>query len=456
MADISSLGIGSGVLTADVIDQLKEADESVIIKPIENKIELNKQKQDAEELLTSLMKSFKVSASALSYDTIFDNKTVDITGNSEVTVDAGATVESFSLETVTLAKKDITSFGALGDKDTTPVASGAGTLTIGSYAIDYDETMTLEDLAQAITDTAGATISASILQTGNGSYNLIVSSKSTGASEALVITDDSGLLDPALLNPYDAITNPNGYQKVQVAADAEFKYNGITVVRPTNDIDDLILGVNITLKEEGDISNVEIGQDTSNIVDELQLFVDSYNTLMQNLSDMTLKDEESGAEGVFNSSSFVKSISRDLTRAITSLSGGDSLLNYGLDLDRYGTLTLDKTILETKLKDDPDAVKMFFTGGIDTDGNNTTGIFESIDDKLNSYTGYGNLLNSFQAELETESNSLNDSYLRARKSLDARYDIMTQRFIAYDAMISKLNSQFSSLQMMIDADNNNS
>lgn len=454
MAEISSLGIGSGVLTADVIDQLKAADESRIIKPIENKVSLNNQKQDAEELLTSLMKTFKASASALSYDTIFDKKTVDITGNSEVTIDAGANVESFSLETITLAKKDITSSGALPDKNSTPVASGAGTLTIGTYTINYDSTMTLEDLAQAITDEAGDTISASILQTGAGSYNLVISSKSTGASEALTFIDDSGLLAAALTDPYDAVTNPNGYQKVQTATDAEFKYNGITIVRSSNDIDDLILGVNITLKEEGDISNVEIKQDTDDIIGEMQLFVDSYNTLIQNISDMTIKDEETGAEGVFNSSSFVKSIPRDLTRAITALKDGDSLLNYGLDLDRYGVLSFDSSVLETKLKDDPDAVKLFFTGGTNADGNDVAGIFEDIDDKLNSYTGYGNLLSSFKSDLETQGSSLNDSYLRAKASLDARYDIMTQRFIAYDAMISKLNSQFSSLQMMIDSEAN--
>ena len=34
--------------------------------------------------------------------------------------------------------------------------------------------------------------------------------------------------------------------------------------------------------------------------------------------------------------------------------------------------------------------------------------------------------------------------------LDARYEIMSKRFIAYDAMISKLNTQFTTLQQQID------
>lgn len=45
-AALSTLGIGSnGVLSYDIIDQLKEADTGGIIKPIENKIELNSLKQ---------------------------------------------------------------------------------------------------------------------------------------------------------------------------------------------------------------------------------------------------------------------------------------------------------------------------------------------------------------------------------------------------------------------------
>ena len=303
---ISSLGIGSGVLTSDIIDQLKEADTSRIVSPIENKLTLNNQEQEAEKLLTALMNTFKNSASALSYDTIFDNKTVDVSGLAEVTVETGATIESFTLETVTLAKQEVTSFGALADASATPVASGAGTLSIAGFDIAYDATMTLEDLAQAITDTAGSKVSASILNTGTGSYNLVVSSKDTGTTEALSITDTSGLLDSALTKAYHAVSNPTGYQTVQSAEDSEFKYNGITVTRTTNDISDLVLGVEITLKEEGDISTVAIEQNTDSITAELQLFSDTYNTLVQNISDMLDKNEDTGAEGIFNGNSFVK------------------------------------------------------------------------------------------------------------------------------------------------------
>ncbi len=56
---LSTLGLGSqGVLTRDIIDQLKASDESSIIKPIEKKIELSNAKQstlsDIRKLITDL------------------------------------------------------------------------------------------------------------------------------------------------------------------------------------------------------------------------------------------------------------------------------------------------------------------------------------------------------------------------------------------------------------------
>lgn len=460
MAGISSLGVGSGVLTADVIDQLKEADEARIVKPLENKYTLSNQKKEAYDMLSSLMTTFKSSASALSYDTIFDTKSVDISGDAEVSISSGATVESFTLETTQLAKKDITQFGSVTNKIDSITDGGAGTLTIeigdpldAAYPsktlnITYTDGMSLSDLAQAITDEAGDDMSASILQTGDGAYSLVLSSKLTGADQQLNISDSGGLA-PELLAP------ASGYQKIQVAQDSIFKYNGIEATRSTNQIDDLILGVTMTLKEEGDFSNVDVSMDTENLLGEMQLLVDNFNSLVQNINDMTEKNEETGAQGVFNSESFVKNIRREITNVVTQLnSNGDSLVNFGLSLDRSGTMSFDKSVLEEKLIEDEDAVKFFFTGGTDDNGNDVTGIFEKIDDKMKSYTGYGQMLSNFETGIKTDSENILDSLTRARASLNTRYEIMTKRFTAYDGMISKINAQFSSLQMMISAEAN--
>jgi len=455
--DISSLGVGSGVLTADVIDQLKEADEARIVKPFDRKIDLNAQKQESYDILSSLTNTFKSSVSALSYDTLFDNKTVSVDGAAEVSVDAGANVESFTLETETLAKKDITKLGAV-DSRTSSIASGSGVLNLEingtTYNINYDENTTLDSLAQSITDAAGDTIDASILETSDGKFSLVISSKETGANQAITITDTDdgtngdGSLDAALFD--DSVED--GYEKIQDSTDAVFKYNGITTTRSTNNIDDLILGLDITLKEEGDFSNVTIKQDTSEIVGEVQLFVDNYNSLMSNLNDMTAYDKDSGALGVFQGDSFVNSFKRSISDSVTSRFNGDSLVNYGIEVDRYGVMSFDKSAFEAKLNDDQDSVKSFFTGETDDNGVETKGFFVSFNDNLKEYTKYDGLLTNFDNGLTKDAQNLSDARARAQASLDSRYNIMTQQFIAYDSMISQMNNSFSSLQMMIDSE----
>lgn len=455
--NISSLGIGSGVLTSDVIDQLKSADEARIIKPIDKKIDLNNQKQKSYDLLNSLMTTFKSSTTALSYDTLFDNKTVDVNGAAEVTVDAGANVDSFTLETVTLAKKDITKFGALSSK-TSSIASGTGVLNLAingtTYNINYDTSTTLETLAQTITDTAGANIGASILETSTGQFSLVLSSKATGANQAITIQDTTdgvngtGSLNTALFDT----TVTDGYQKIQNGTDAVFKYNGITTTRSSNNISDLVLGLNITLKKEGDIANVNINQDRQKITDEVQLFVDNYNSLMTNLSDMTAFNKDTGAVGVFQGDGFVNGIRRELSGAVTNrLSNGGSLMDYGISIDRHGVMSFDSSVLDEKLQTDQTSVKTFFAGGTDTNGNSVTGFFTTLDTTVKQYTKFGGLLNNFDDGLTKDAKNLADAKTKAQASLDTRYAIMTKRFTAYDGIISRLNSQFSSLQQMINA-----
>jgi flagellar hook-associated protein 2 len=114
-------------------------------------------------------------------------------------------------------------------------------------------------------------------------------------------------------------------------------------------------------------------------------------------------------------------------------------------------MLFDKAILDGKLSDDSEAVKLFFSGGVDSNGTEVTGIFESFDTKLESYTASSKTLSNFEKSLKTESTSLTKNKTTAQASLDARYETMTKKFAAYDAMISKINTQFSSLQMMIDS-----
>jgi flagellar hook-associated protein 2 len=106
------------------------------------------------------------------------------------------------------------------------------------------------------------------------------------------------------------------------------------------------------------------------------------------------------------------------------------------------------------MSEDPQGVQDFFTGtstvdqydNVHTEG----GVFDKLNDTLKSYLGTNGNITILGDGLRTEHKSLESNYDRSLALLNARYDTMTQQFIEYDSIISKLNNQFSSLQQQIE------
>jgi len=447
MSTINSLGIGSGVLTSDLIDKLRAADESRITKPLEKKIELGVQKEDAYTMLNSLMTTFQSSTSALEGDNLYLSRAV--TGNTDavtVKADAGSNVQNFTITDVNKAEADVWNSATQTTSDKAITNLGAGTMTFTidgkDIAIDYTSDSTLDSIKDAINDASDGKMTASVLQTGSASYELVLTAKDT--NKAISFTDSNTNGDPDATSLQDALSLDN----VQPSQAATFKYNGIEITRDTNEIKDLIVGVSITLnenQESSDSASIKIEQNSTSISSEMALFVNGYNSLITNLNDMTSSNRESGAVGIFNDESFVKNISRDITKLITNVNAnGNSLIDYGIDIDRYGVMSLDETKFADKFVNDPKGMESFFTG----DGT-TKGIFTELNDKMTSYTGYGKLLSNFSDQLKANQTSVTEQYDKQKAALTSRYEILTKKFTAYDSIISRANAEFSSLESMI-------
>jgi flagellar hook-associated protein 2 len=453
---VSSLGIGSSVLTADVIDKLKAADTANIVTPIDNKITLQTQKKSALDLLKSLLSSFKSSVSSLSDDTLYQKRSVS--GNTDaVSVSAlsGSAIQSFSISDTVMAKKSILESGSFSSTTAT-VSSGSGTMSLAidgqTFDIGYTNSTTLTDLKESINTKAGAKVTASILQTGASEYHLVLTSKETGSAQSISLSDSAGGTLKNELKTYDLTTNPTGVQSIQAAGDASFKYNGISITRASNTVSDLIVGVSINLLKDAGSTNISISQNTTAISDEMSNLVTSYNTLTKQLDEMTLADLDNGKVGIFNGDNTIKSIKREITKMLTSInSDGNSLAQHGIGLSEDGTMKFTKSEFDAKMSSDATALEAFFSGATSEDGEYTEGIFGNINSLVDSYTSSSGLMSNLLNGSDTESKALKEERTRAAALLTARYDTMTARFAMYDAIISKLNSQFSAVQMQIDA-----
>ncbi len=451
---INSLGIGSGVLTSDIIDKLRANDEDLQIKPIDSKIKLENQKSDAMSLLDSLVTTFKTSVAFLDDDTIYQKRSSNSSDDSvSVNVLDGSELQNFNIKVNSLAQNEVLQSGTFAAKTST-IASGNGTMSLGidgeTFNMDYTSSTTLNDIKTAINDTAGSKVSASILEIASGDYRLIVTSKDTGTDQAIAITDNGNL------NAQLVEGDPVGFTNIQTASNSSFDYNGITLERQNNKVTDLFAGVTINLlKDNGNNANISIAQDTTDIKTEMGTLASAYNSLQSQITSMTTSDLNNGKVGIFNGNNDIKNVRREISKIILDVnSDGKSLVNFGLDLSQDGNMSFDETKLNNELSKDAKGLEKFFSGGykIAVDGSvgdYQDGIFTKLDKRLDAYVGFSGQFTTLSTFFTDNISSLKENRTNAVKLLNSRYDTMTARFVEYDSIISRITQQFSSLKQQI-------
>jgi len=440
---ISSLGVGSSILTQDVLDQLRAADEAGQITPIDLNLAHEKDKKSVLEVVDATMTNFIDSINELKSTSLYEERQTEVSGTSvEVTAAANTDVQDFTLSVAVLATKQIEESGAFTSEDEL-IANAAGSMNLNidgiDFTIDYDETTTLKGFKNLLNDVVGDKVNATIVQINSGEFRLFVSSADTGTTQDITMTDNSAQLKDTRLTA-DMVAIQNG-------VDAEFTFNGQAITRTSNNIDDLITGLDITLKEIG-TSAVSVSQNRDNIMEKIDSFVEKYNAAITELDKVTKVSINNTERGIFSNESTIKGMKRTIENMISSVGGGvASLIDYGFDVDQEGKMTLDKDILNTKLDDNSSNVEVFFSGGDFDNGDGTTtavdGAFTEISAIVEGYTKYNAILDQYKSSLTDLVSSLEDKKITATERLDARYEILARQFAAYDLMISKLNSASS-------------
>ena len=453
---ISSLGVGSGILTQDVLDQLRAADEAQRITPITLNLANENDKKDSLKVIDATMTNFRDAINELKGATTFDGRKSTVTGSSvEVTASSNSDIQDFTINVDHLATKQIEQSGAF-TASTDLVASGmvgTGTMTLNvgtgtPVSISYDGTTTLKDLKDLINTSAGDQVDATILRISATESRLVISAIGTGASNDISLTDNSAGLDTKLTT---------GLTALQTGLDNQFTFNGQTITRADNKVSDLVTGYTITLKEPGS-STVSVAQDRAAIETKLDSFVEKYNSIITELGKQTLSSTDSAERGIFSGESSVKSMKRAIENMIGAASNnGGSMEDYGFSVDKAGKMSIDKTVFNTKLDANPTNVEAFFTGGnftkTDLSVVTLTGAFSGFYDIVNGYTKSTGGLDQIKDSLSASITSLEERKTTATERLDAKYAIMKKQYTAFNSLINKFNSASSVFTQLISAQN---
>ncbi|WP_273210101.1 flagellar filament capping protein FliD [Marinobacter subterrani] len=374
---ISSLGVGSGVLTSDLVDQLVAAER----KPTD--VRLTQETQKTEALLSaygklrSAVTELRLPMRQLSAP---DNlKAFSATSSNEdiaVSVDSTkANRGTYNVNVTSLAQAQaLASNAVFADRDATSVGQGTLTLSVGDKTTNITvdgSNDTLQGLANAINE-SDAGVSAGVIDTGNG-FQLVLSADETGTANAVSIsvtgdnggtdTDNLGLSRFAFNSGMDAGA---GLTETIAAADAVMEINGVPVTRSTNNFENVIDGLTFDIQATGE-STVKVEQDFGAVADRVQGFVDKFNALQSTIDSLAGFNAEAGVGSLLTGDSTVRGIQNQLrgilTRVVPGLESASvrSLADVGITTNfETGGLEFDRAKFEEQLKAYPDDVTALF------------------------------------------------------------------------------------------------
>jgi flagellar hook-associated protein 2 len=373
MASISSLGIGSGVLTSDLVDQLVEAEKAASQERLDYKTERAEAMISAYGTLRSAVTELRLPMRQLS---AADNlKAFSATSSHDsvsVSVDSTkASQGSYTVDVLQLAQAQSLASATFADKDSTAIGTGTLTISTGSESktITIDgSNNTLQGLADEINE-AGIGVSAGVIDTGSG-YRLVLSSESTGTANAISIevSDNDGVSDDATgLSAFAFNDTVQNLEETVVAQDAKVKINGIEITRSTNSFDNVIGGLTFDVTEEGVTSTVKVEQDYAAVTERVSAFVEKFNALQSTIKSLAGYNAETGEGGILTGDSAVRSIQSQLRNILNTVVPGlenasvRTLADVGITTNyETGGLDFDQSKFEEALKNHPDDVTALF------------------------------------------------------------------------------------------------
>ncbi|MGF1747925.1 flagellar filament capping protein FliD [Vibrio cionasavignyae] len=317
----------------------------------------------------------------------------------------------------------------------------------GTFSVTQDGVTTNLDIMDADTDVSGDvtysefvtyfndqfddSIQATLVKS-QGAMKVLFSSEYEGSDSVFTITADAASgweSDVALASATPLKTGQNAV----LAIGGE---GGTELTSTTNQFDALMEGVDLTVVKANSVgdepTNLAIGDDISATMDALKGFVDSYNNAVSKIANLTASGGEDEARGILASDSTIKNISYQLGSVIRADYGGTRLFELGLEIDRDGKLSLDRSVFEQAVETVD--VEAIFTG--------EEGVFTSFTSKLDGYIDFSSgSLNRRIDILEEEKSRIND----ALTTLDSRYETYYNRYLAQFTQLNTLGSQLDSV-----------
>ena len=371
---------GSGLNITQIVDSLVEAEQVPQENQIQSKIDAKNTAISAIGEIKSALSKLSTSLTTLTGNTSLKVKSTSSAVSANISDPSTAVEINSSITVTTLAKGQTLAFE---DYALNTSLVGAGTLllergdwssgsfvasaTVQSKSLTVLATDTLESLKDKI-NALDYGVTASVLGAGDDTYTLVLKSQD-GKSNALRITATESPSGSGL-SAIDNSTTNSSKQKL-AGTDATFTVDGISLTRSSNTISDLFRGYTVNLLASTTVNGSDTPANLTGSVDKdqattnLQSFVTAVNTARTLLNEKTFRGSSTQDAGDLSDDPVIKSIQNQLkTLTSSQLSGfganGVYLSNLGVRTEKDGLLSLNTTVLENELKNNPTSLDAIF------------------------------------------------------------------------------------------------
>ncbi|HEB56083.1 MAG TPA: flagellar hook protein [Gammaproteobacteria bacterium] len=447
MPSITSAGVGSGLDVHGLVDKLVAAEGEPV------KLRLDRKEAKLQAGLSAIgtfkgaVSGFQSSLDALRNPDTFGNLEVTSSDEEKLAATAGKDAQpgDYDIEILQLARAHKLSSASL-ESDRLPQGSGSLTIQLGRFDNESrrfvmnpdipaktinitEQNASLRGIQETINQ-ADAGIRASVINDGNG-YRLVLSSLVAGndSSIRIKVNDNDGTdrdMSGLSVFAYEPDSQPGtglNMNEVVATQDAKLNVDGILLSRSSNDIDDVIEGVTLSLKpdSEGSHNRLNIELNTAAITDSVKNFISKYNEMIDVVNKLTGYDAETKTAGPLSGDASIRGVINQIRRTLSDDFSSvnakyDSLSSVGIDVQRDGKLVLNSNKLQTAIDDDrQQVVQLFSISGssrdpavryLGADDETKTGAYDLVISRMASQGAWGGRpLTGFPVHLDEDDNS---------------------------------------------------
>ena len=454
-------GLGSGIDTDGIIEKLMTIERRPLVIMQSRQQELEAQKSAWRDINARLKRvsdkfsSLKLASTYVGRITKASNEGILKAQASPSVVEGSYQVNVKQLATAAVRYSE----GRVADVD---AALGSGTLTLKDaddepiVELTIAENESLRDFAKRINELKlgeGDAATPLPIQASIVDNRLVLTSKETGAASKFAAQLTGTTLSEGFV------------EVVGSGVDAELEVNGIAITAGSNTLKDVIQGLTLDLMAEGK-TTLTVSQDTQQVVDKLQEFVDQYNSLIDFVNDKlqakSVMDPNS-KRGTLSGDVTLMRLQSSLRSIVVDRGGGDgkysSLADIGIGTAQFvagaadysGKLILDKAKLEEALKEDPLLNKIEGTGEEATE----SGVFHNLESYMREFTRAGDgILTEKDKMYDRMLKDLKDSAEKMEYRLKLRQEGLNAQFVALEKALASMKSQESWLTGQLGQINN--